>query len=319
MKRIISLAIAAVAVLGAFAQDAAVQQQIKLKSDSLSETFGTAYGASIAGVYDRQATLSKPEFLRGFQAVMSVDTGNRSYLEGLETAFGFLKTMENMERNQGIKLNRELFTHAFLAQMTTLTPLTGDDLMALNTKLQADVQSTAALVQANDPLVKAGEAFAAQKLASGEGYIKTASGLVYKMIAPGEGDNFKSTDRVRLNYKGTHVDGTVFDQSRDTTTLGVSQVVPGFKEALMLMKPGSKLIAIIPGDLAYGKRGAGNGMIKPNETLVFEIDTYGVETPTTVKAPAGGGKVNSDRRQTGLDPNVKTVAPPRNGKAPKRK
>ncbi len=295
---------------GANAQDD-VQAIIKQKSDSLSETFGKAYGASIAGVYERQEGLSKTDFLNGFNSIMSADLDNRSYSEGLEVAMGFLKTMSEMERNQGIKLNREKFVTAFIGQMTAEHTLSNEEVMALNQKLQNSVKETADLVQANDPVVKAGAAYADEAIAS-RGFKKTDSGLVYKVEKVGNGKNFASTDRVRLNYKGMHVDGSVFDQSTDTVTLGVSQVVPGFKEALQMMSPGSKMTVIIPGELGYGKRGAGNGAIKPNETLVFDIETYGIEPPKkepAINAPGKGGAVNSDRRNQPINPNKKTVAP----------
>lgn len=304
MKKLVLLVLIVLFGLAANAQDAAVQEQIRVKSDSLSTTFGSAYGGSISTMYNMQG-LSKEEFLRGFNSVMQADTANHAYLEGVQIAMDFLKTLNDMEKKQGIRLNRNLFAQAFVAQMTSPVAPTQDELMAANTKLQHDVQELTALVQANDPIVIAGKKYAAEMLAKNDGYVKTESGLVYKMLAAGSGDTFKATDRVRLKYRGTHVDGTVFDESNDTTTLGVSGVVPGFKEALMLMRPGSKMIAVIPGDLAYGKRGAGNGLIKPNETLVFEIETFGVEEVKQVDKAEPAGAVNSDRRQQGTDSNSK--------------
>ena len=77
-------------------------------------------------------------------------------------------------------------------------------------------------------------------------------------------------------YKGTHVDGNTFDQSKEPIAFAPNQVVPGFREALLMMRPGAKMIAVLPYNLAYGDRGAG-GAIKPYETLVFEIETLGLE------------------------------------------
>lgn len=320
MKKLILVAIIAFgASLASMAQDDA-QVIIKQKSDSLSQLFGQGFGGSIAKLYDNDPKMSKDEFMKGFNSVMQVDTTNRSYIEGVQVAMDVMKTLSDMERKQGIKLSRDLFVAAFVSQLMSSTPLTDEQLMQLNQQLQDGIKTTSDLVQANDPVVKAGAAYAEQALAGDTAFHRSASGLVYKVINAGSGNTFTASDRVRLNYKGTHVDGTVFDQSNDTTVLGVSQVVPGFSEALKMMRPGSKLIAIIPGDLAYGKRGAGGGLIKPNETLVFEIETYGVEAPVVKAAPANqqnqgaNGQASSDRR---LNPSVKTTVPPHGKKVGK--
>jgi len=71
---------------------------------------------------------------------------------------------------------------------------------------------------------------------------------------------------------------TVFDQSKEPAVFSPQQVVPGFSEALQMMRPGSKMIAVLPPELGYGARGAGNA-IKPYETLIFEIETIGLDTP----------------------------------------
>ena len=112
-----------------------------------------------------------------------------------------------------------------------------------------------------------------------EGYTKTASGLVYKMINEGTGETFNADQSIDIKYEGKLIDGKVFDatQGEETRSMAPGQVVPGFREALMLMKPGAKMIAVIPGDLAYGAEGRGD-IIGPNATLVFTIETVGVHT-----------------------------------------
>ena len=119
----------------------------------------------------------------------------------------------------------------------------------------------------------AGEAFLAENAKRPE--VKTTeSGLQYEVITEGNGDKPAASDTVVVHYTGTLIDGTVFDSSveRGTpATFGVTQVIPGWVEALQLMQVGAKWRLYIPSDLAYGPRGAG-GAIGPNSTLIFDVE-----------------------------------------------
>ena len=100
------------------------------------------------------------------------------------------------------------------------------------------------------------------------------SGLQYEVIAEGAGDSPKASDTVKVHYTGKLIDGTVFDSSverGEPATFGVTQVIPGWVEALQLMKPGAKWRLFIPSQLAYGPQGAG-GVIGPNQTLIFDVE-----------------------------------------------
>lgn len=112
-----------------------------------------------------------------------------------------------------------------------------------------------------------------------EGVVTLESGLQYKILKKGTGAIPKATDKVTTNYKGTLVDGTVFDSSYDRgkpATFPVNGVIKGWTEALQLMPVGSKWELYIPSDLAYGKRGAGQ-VIGPDETLIFEIELISID------------------------------------------
>ena len=120
---------------------------------------------------------------------------------------------------------------------------------------------------------KAGEEFLAENK-SKEGIITTASGLQYKVITKGKGAKPKATNKVKLHYHGTTIDGKVFDSSVDRKTpyeLGVNQFVTGFSEGLQLMNVGSKYMFYIPQELAYGAANRGP-MIPPYSALVFEVE-----------------------------------------------
>ena len=102
----------------------------------------------------------------------------------------------------------------------------------------------------------------------------TASGLQYEVLKEGDGAQPTAQDQVEVHYTGKLIDGTVFDSSVERgqpATFGVTQVIPGWVEALQLMKAGSKWRLFIPSNLAYGPQGAGN-IIGPNQTLIFDVE-----------------------------------------------
>lgn len=115
-----------------------------------------------------------------------------------------------------------------------------------------------------------------------EGVVTTESGLQYKVIKAGEGDEKPTdADRVKVHYTGRLLDGTVFDSSverGEPTEFGVTQVIRGWQEALKLMCKGEKIQVWIPSELAYGTGGAGE-MIRPNSTLEFEIELLDIIKP----------------------------------------
>ena len=109
-----------------------------------------------------------------------------------------------------------------------------------------------------------------------EGFEKTASGLFYKIETPGTGDSPTQGQNVSVHYKGSLLDGTVFDSSYKRNepiefTIGVGQVIKGWDEGINLLSKGSKATLIIPSHLGYGPNGAG-GVIPPNATLKFEVE-----------------------------------------------
>ena len=112
-----------------------------------------------------------------------------------------------------------------------------------------------------------------------EGVTITSSGLQYKVLVAGEGDSPSLTDTVLVHYRGTIIDGTVFDSSYDRgepASFSLQSIIPGWQEVLQLMKPGDKWQVVLPPDLAYGASGAGQ-IIGPNEVLVFEIELLDVK------------------------------------------
>lgn len=138
-------------------------------------------------------------------------------------------------------------------------------------KLEAEMQAEAA--KQGEVNRKDGEAFLTEN-AKREGIKVTESGLQYEVLESGKGDSPKASDNVEVHYTGKLIDGTVFDSSVERgvpASFGVTQVIPGWVEALQLMHEGDKWRLYIPSDLAYGPNGAG-GVIGPNMTLIFDVE-----------------------------------------------
>lgn len=138
-------------------------------------------------------------------------------------------------------------------------------------KLEAEMQAEAA--KQGEVNRKNGEAFLTEN-AKREGIKVTESGLQYEVLESGKGDSPKASDNVEVHYIGKLIDGTVFDSSVERgvpASFGVTQVIPGWVEALQLMHEGDKWRLYIPSDLAYGPNGAG-GVIGPNMTLIFDVE-----------------------------------------------
>ncbi len=125
---------------------------------------------------------------------------------------------------------------------------------------------------------KEGEAFLAENKKK-EGVKTLASGLQYKVIKEGTGKTPKATDKVSTHYQGTLINGTEFDSSYkrgEPATFPVNGVIPGWTEALQLMKVGSKWQLFVPSKLAYGEKGAGP-LIAPNAVLIFTVELLAIK------------------------------------------
>jgi|AntRauTorcE11897_2_1112592.scaffolds.fasta_scaffold09960_1 FKBP-type peptidyl-prolyl cis-trans isomerase len=124
-----------------------------------------------------------------------------------------------------------------------------------------------------------GETFLAENKDK-EGVQTTESGLQYKVLEEGSGEHPTAKDTVTVQYKGTLLDGEVFDSSYERgqpADIPLNRVIPGWTEGIQLMKEGGKYKFWIPGELAYGPNPRPGGPIGPNETLVFEVELLEVK------------------------------------------
>ena len=185
-------------------------------------------------------------------------------------------SMGNNFKASGIKaINVQDFADGVAAVYNGLAPRMSYDeakkeIQEYFTKMQAEQE--AAQAQMAEVNAKAGRDFLEENGKRVE--VKTpASGLQYEVLQEGSGKQPKAEDFVTVHYTGKLIDGTVFDSSverGEPATFGVTQVIPGWVEALQLMKEGAKYRLFIPSQLAYGPQGA--GPIGPNQTLIFDVE-----------------------------------------------
>ena len=324
MKKIWS-AILVMATLCHGYASAATEAEFKAQQDSLSKAYGKYFGMAVAFMSQQKGDMSVDEFFKGLDVVMQADTANQAYMNGLAVGMELVTKMYQNRAQKGVTLNKEVMLQA-LKEAAASKGLEQSAVSKAYSDMMVMEQDVEVMSRAFNPktiaMKKAGEEYIAKILASGEGYVKTPSGLVYKMLREGNGKHFGDNEDVRMLYVGKHVDGAVFDQSRDTTSLNTGQVVKGFQEAVMLMSPGAKMVAVLPADIAYGDRGAGrrqNGefSIYPGETLIFEIETF--ESPAkaeeavpaakvTPAQPASEAKAKSGVRAKNTNPGKKTTS-----------
>jgi FKBP-type peptidyl-prolyl cis-trans isomerase FklB len=198
---------------------------------------------------------------------VSKDISLKNAIDSLSYSFGFL--IGNNLQTQGVKeLNYDLFIKGFNSGFANEQPVM--KIEECNTYVQ-DYFNKQITQEANMNLEKSAEFLIANQ--TKEGVVTLPSGLQYKILEPGEGTPPLATDQVRVHYTGTFIDGTVFDSSierNEPIVFGVNQVIPGWTEALQLMRPGAKWMLYVPPALAYGEKGAG-GVIGPNQALIFEV------------------------------------------------
>ncbi|MDA7950538.1 MAG: FKBP-type peptidyl-prolyl cis-trans isomerase [Pirellulaceae bacterium] len=175
----------------------------------------------------------------------------------------------------GVDLNGELIAKGLLDTLAKKELLLTDaEMQEAITAFQEELlkqQEAQRAAMASEQKTK-GDAFLATNKANA-GVAVTASGLQYKILKAGTGPKPTQSDTVKVHYVGTLIDGTEFDSSvrrGQPATFGVTQVIPGWTEALQLMPVGSKWQIVLPSNIAYGPRGS--GPIPPNAVLVFEVE-----------------------------------------------
>lgn len=206
----------------------------------------------------------------------------------------------NTFKKQSMDINPDILLSGLKDALGGKTPLLNEEqvkeTMAAFSKSMMEKQ-TAQVKEKGAKNAATGEKFLAENKTK-EGVKTTASGLQYKVLKEGSGEAPKATDTVVTHYKGTLINGTEFDSSykrNEPATFPVNRVIPGWTEALQLMKPGAKYQLFIPGNLAYGERGAGQE-IGPNETLLFEVELISLKPGDAAASPAPAASPTPEKK-----------------------
>lgn len=275
---------------------AATKVALKSEADTLSYAYGVGlveqgleqYLKQTGVVTDTTEAVNNKNidlFLKGIKEALAAKSGQDAYYKGVglgaqmsQMTAGF----GQMVGDEAQKINMPAFISGFETALKKGTLLV-DNSNELIQKKYMESQSKAQEKKDADSKIQyadniaAGEKFLAENKTIGD-VVTLPSGLQYKVLVEGTGAKPKASDKVKVHYHGTLIDGTVFDSSIDRgepITFGVTDVIKGWTEALQLMPVGSKWMVYIPYDLAYGSRDAGT--IKPYSTLVFEIELLDIE------------------------------------------
>ena len=195
-----------------------------------------------------------------------------SYCLGLETGRNLLRQFNDMDI--------ELLLKGFKDATDRSDPKLGqDEIQSIMQALrqQVETQQRQFYAKLSEQNRKDGEAYLENNKAQ-EGVTTLRSGLQYKVLTPGTGPKPTPADVVSVHYRGSAINGTIFDSSYERgkpQVFPLNRVIPGWSEALQLMHVGDKWQIVIPHYLAYGEAGYGNE-IGPNTTLVFEMELLGI-------------------------------------------
>jgi FKBP-type peptidyl-prolyl cis-trans isomerase FklB len=199
------------------------------------------------------------------------------------------KNLVNNITRDSLTINYDLMLEAIKLSFYNKPLQMSDSVIAkVLTDFQTEMQAMAQKKQneAASANLKRGEEFLAKNKTE-QGVKTTPSGLQYKIITEGKGKKPAATDKVKVHYHGTTIDGKVFDSSvqrGEPIEFPVNGVIQGWQEALQMMTEGSKWQLFIPSNLAYGERGAG-GAIGPNEVLIFDVELIQVLGSDSEKTP----------------------------------
>ena len=287
MKKVsIFMAIAAAASLASCTAQAP-KANLKTDIDSLSYSIGMAQTQGLKGYLTGRLdvdTAYMAEFIKGLnEGANKTSKKDIAYMAGLQIGQQISNQMMkgiNQELFAGDStktISKDNFMAGFIAGTLEKGGVMTMEAAQEYTRTAMETIKAKAMEEKYADNKAAGEKFLAENKAK-EGVKTTESGLQYKVITEGKGEIPADTCKVKVNYKGTLIDGTEFDSSykrNEPATFRANQVIKGWAEALTMMPVGSKWELYIPQELAYGSRES--GQIKPFSTLIFEVELVGIE------------------------------------------
>ena len=287
MKKVsIFMAIAAAASLASCTAQAP-KANLKTDIDSLSYSIGMAQTQGLKGYLTGRLdvdTAYMAEFIKGLnEGANKTSKKDIAYMAGLQIGQQISNQMMkgiNQELFAGDStktISKDNFLAGFIAGTLEKGGVMTMEAAQEYTRTAMETIKAKAMEEKYADNKATGEKFLAENKAK-EGVKTTESGLQYKVITEGKGEIPADTCKVKVNYKGTLIDGTEFDSSykrNEPATFRANQVIKGWTEALTMMPVGSKWELYIPQELAYGSRES--GQIKPFSTLIFEVELVGIE------------------------------------------
>ena len=287
MKKVsIFMAIAAAASLASCTAQAP-KANLKTDIDSLSYSIGMAQTQGLKGYLTGRLdvdTAYMAEFIKGLnEGANKTSKKDIAYMAGLQIGQQISNQMMkgiNQELFAGDStktISKDNFMAGFIAGTLEKGGVMTMEAAQEYTRTAMETIKAKAMEEKYADNKAAGEKFLAENKTK-EGVKTTESGLQYKVITEGKGEIPADTCKVKVNYKGTLIDGTEFDSSykrNEPATFRANQVIKGWTEALTMMPVGSKWELYIPQELAYGSRD--QGQIKPFSTLIFEVELLSIE------------------------------------------
>ena len=283
MKKISILLAASAMALGLFSCNKEGSTNLKNNADSVSYAVGFGNASellnAIQGAKAQGQDVDSALFFKGFEEGFNSDTTKLWYyvgqMQGVQAAQRFKddSTLNKAMFMAGFKkaLGADSATRASLTDSLNVIAQKYYELKAEADRKKYEAEMEKQMEEQYGENKTKGAAFIAE-FKKEAGVKTTASGLAYQVIKEGNGATPTATDQVQVNYVGKLIDGTVFDESKGKPAeFRVDGVIKGWTEILQLMKVGSKVKVVIPQDLAYGARYAGE-KIPPFSTLVFEIE-----------------------------------------------
>lgn len=278
-KTVVTLLVGTVAAMGVMTGCGNGQGTAKLVTpqDSAAYFLGLSQTMPLHEQWDQyqyqvpgDSASKKDQFIQGFRDALTSGSAKAAYSNGYLMGFQLIDSWEGFNaRIPGDSLDKQKFIDGLIAGLSGKvdTTLTMD---AINNYMQDYFANAQKIVE--DQNKKAGADFLAANK-SKDGVVELPSGLQYRIDKLGDGIKPAAEDTVVVHYKGTKLDGTVFDSSYDRgepATFPLTGVIQGFSEGLQQVPAGSKVTLWIPGELAYGQRGSGD-QIGPYELLTFEM------------------------------------------------
>lgn len=279
-KTVVTLLVGTVAAMGVMTGCGNGQGTAKLVTpqDSAAYFLGLSQTMPLHEQWDQyqyqvpgDSASKKDQFIQGFRDALTSGSAKAAYSNGYLMGFQLIDSWEGFNaRIPGDSLDKQKFIDGLIAGLSGKvdTTLTMD---AINNYMQEYFANAQKIVE--DQNKKAGADFLAANK-SKDGVVELPSGLQYRIDKLGDGIKPAAEDTVVVHYKGTKLDGTVFDSSYDRgepATFPLTGVIKGFSEGLQQVPAGSKVTLWIPGELAYGQRGSGD-QIGPYEMLTFEME-----------------------------------------------